>query len=111
MRNTSLAIRAALFARCLLPLPALADSIDGKWCSEDGKRRIEIKGATGIWGRAGIVIDGQYYRYTYIFPMPASEPDAGQNVEMRFRRSDQRMLVKIGSGEVAVWGPCVPEIS
>ncbi|CAN1544647.1 hypothetical protein MCEMSEM23_01910 [Rhabdaerophilaceae bacterium] len=90
--------------------PARADSIDGKWCSEDGKLRIEIKGSTGIWGR-GLMIDGTYLRYTYLFTMPAGEPDAGQPVEMRFRRADQRMLVKIGGGEQAFWQTCLPEVS
>lgn len=90
--------------------PVWADSIDGKWCSEDGKRRIEIKGSTGIWGR-GLVIDGTYLRYTYLFSMPAGEPDAGQPVEMRFRRADQRMLVRIGTGEQTVWQACLPEVS
>lgn len=95
---------------CLLATwPAFADSIDGKWCSEDG-RRIEIAGSRGTWGR-GLSISGEYLRYTYAFDMPSGEPEAGQRVEMRFRRADQNILVRIGSGEAKVWRPCQAEIS
>lgn len=89
--------------------PSSADSIDGKWCSEDG-RRIDIAGSMGIWGR-GLSISGEYLRYTYSFAMPAGEPDAGERVEMRFRRSDQNILVRIGNGEAKVWRKCQAEIS
>lgn len=91
------------------PIPALADSIDGKWCSEDG-RRIEINGSAGIWGRS-LSISGDYFRYTYLFQMPSGEPEAGQKVEMRFRRSDQSIVVRIGEGEGKVWRKCSAEIS
>lgn len=89
--------------------PALADSIDGKWCSEDG-RRIDISGSSGIWGK-GVSLKGDYFRYTFLFEMPAGEPDAGQKVEMRLRRADQKMLVRIGDGDTKVWQKCQAEIS
>lgn len=89
--------------------PSSADSIDGKWCSEDG-RRIEIAGSRGIWGR-GLSMSGEYLRYTYAFEMPAGEPEAGERVEMRFRRADQNILVRIGNGEAKVWRKCQAEIS
>lgn len=104
---STLFVGAALLAGAS---PAFADSIDGKWCSEDG-RRIIIEGSTGIWGAGGLKLTGEYLRYTYAFPMPAGEPEAGQRVEMRFRRSDQRILVTIGGGEAKVWQRCLPEIS
>ena len=112
MRIRSLSLRSAFIMGCIAisNLPAHADSIDGKWCSEDGKRRIEIQGALGIWGR-GVNIDGKYFRYTYLFEMPAGDVDAGQPVEMRFRRADQSMLVRIGTGDQKVWRTCLPEIS
>lgn len=89
--------------------PARSDSIDGKWCSEDG-RRMEIAGSRGVWGR-GLSISGEYLRYTYSFDMPTGEPESGQRVEMRFRRADQNVLVRIGSGEAKIWRPCQAEIS
>lgn len=104
-------IRLALsLAALLAAAPALADSIDGKWCSEDG-RRITIDGALGLWGTGGLKISGDYFRYTYLFPMPAGEPEAGQRVEMRFRRIDQSIAVKIGEGEPKIWRKCPPDIS
>ncbi|MCU0819042.1 MAG: hypothetical protein MUF11_06980 [Beijerinckiaceae bacterium] len=93
-----------------LASPALADSIDGKWCSEDG-RRITIEGSLGLWGTAGLKISGDYLRYTYLFAMPSGEPEAGQKVEMRFRRMDQTIAVKIGEGEAKIWRKCPPDIS
>jgi hypothetical protein len=43
---------APSLAALLLATPAVADSIDGKWCSEDG-RRIIIEGSLGLWGTGG----------------------------------------------------------
>ncbi|MCZ8269348.1 MAG: hypothetical protein O9306_02185 [Beijerinckiaceae bacterium] len=101
---------APSLAALLLATPAVADSIDGKWCSEDG-RRIIIEGSLGLWGTGGLKIAGEYLRYTYLFAMPAGEPEAGQRVEMRFRRMDQSIAVKIGEGEARIWRKCPPEVS
>lgn len=110
MATPRLAIASVSLAFLALASPAFADSIDGKWCSEDG-RRITIDGTLGIWGQAGLRLTGEYLRYTYLFAMPAGEPEAGQRVEMRFRRSDQRIAVKIGDGEPKLWQKCPPEVS
>jgi hypothetical protein len=110
MPELRLAPALAGLAALVFATPAFADSIDGKWCSEDG-RRITIDGSLGIWGTAGLKISGDYFRYTYVFAMPSGEPEAGQRVEMRFRRVDQSIAVKIGEGEPKLWRKCPPEIS
>ena len=89
--------------------PALADSIDGKWCAPDG-RRIEIIGSTGKWGK-GIAVTGDYRRYTFAFDMPPGEPEAGQRVEMRFLRGEPSLRVEIGGAAATIWRVCQAEIS
>jgi hypothetical protein len=88
--------------------PALADAIDGSWCSEDG-RRIVIEGPSGTTP-AGVQIRGDYTRHSFAFTMPPPEGDAGAAVAMMLQ-GETRVQVTIGSTVPQVWRRCPPGIS
>src|ERR1041385_2269488 len=60
--------------------PAFADAIDGNWCHPDG-RRFTIRGPA-ITTPGGNQIQGNYERHYFSYPIPASEPRAGDTVFM-----------------------------
>lgn len=87
---------------------ARADSIDGDWCSEKG-RRISIDGpAYSLSGAAKA--QGHYTRHAFAFLMPSGEPDAGAAVDMVLQ-GETRVRVKIGETEPQIWRRCPPGIS
>lgn len=74
---------AALTLAALLPaLPALADRIDGDWCSEDGRHSLHIDGPS-ITTPGGHTITGAYSRHAFSYTVPEGEPDAGARINMR----------------------------
>ncbi|MEI8145599.1 MAG: hypothetical protein WCH83_09070 [Alphaproteobacteria bacterium] len=104
-----LASRLIVVAAASLTLasPALADSIDGRWCASDG-RRMEIQGSTLITPR-GVSLTGNYGRHDFAFVTPQGEPDAGTPVTMRLRGETMVHLWKgATSGEPEVWRRCTP---
>lgn len=87
---------------------ARADSIDGDWCSEKG-RRISIDGpAYSLSGAAKA--QGDYTRHAFAFRMPTGEPDAGAVVDMVLQ-GETRVRVRIGESEPQIWRRCPPGIS
>ncbi len=90
--------------------PALADAIDGEWCSDDG-RRISIQGRS-IVTPGGRRIDGAYTRHSFEYTVPPLEPDAGQQTTMRLL-SETRMEVRVGTPESmpVLWRRCPGSIS
>lgn len=62
--------------------PALADKIDGDWCAPGSARSIHIDGPA-ITTPGGHAIQGDYSRHYFVYTIPAGEPDAGAQVDMR----------------------------
>jgi hypothetical protein len=95
--------------------PVAADSLDGNWCSKDG-RRMHIEGAT-IMTPGGSKLQGVYERHTFSYTVPASEPGAGSFVFLQ-QWSEERMDMYVGTDEVSArqavgqeWNRCAPTTS
>lgn len=70
---------------------ALADRIDGDWCSPTGKH-LRIEGPR-IMIPSGAEITGQYDRHAFRYSGPQGDPEAGQTIEMR-QLSEEEMLLR-----------------
>ncbi|QFU15755.1 hypothetical protein [Microvirga thermotolerans] len=109
-RRSAWAIAAAgLLATCLGPAPALADAIDGDWCSDDG-RRLSIAGPA-IVTPGGARMQGSYTRHSFLYTAPAGEPGGGEEVSMRLL---SEILVQIRFGPdrpVQTWHRCTETTS
>jgi hypothetical protein len=82
MRLTGLVFGAgALAAACLASRSALADVIDGEWCTVDNTLHIVIDGPH-IVTPGGHAIQGDYSRHRFSYIVPADEPGGGQTVFM-----------------------------
>lgn len=96
------------FALTLWSGNALADAIDGDWCSESG-RRIAISGPS-VTTPKGVRMEGAYSRHNFAFTMPGIEIDAGSPVDMVLQ-GESRVRVKIGASEPQIWRRCPAGIS
>ncbi len=65
----------------MAPGMALADAIDGDWCSPDNKLRVSIQGPDVVTP-GGAHIQGDYTRHAFSYVVPAKEPGAGKKAEM-----------------------------
>jgi len=107
-------LRAGLGTAVLFGLsslqPALADVIDGQWCSADG-RRLSITGPT-IVTPGGTRMEGAYTRHSFVYVAPAGEFASGQEVQMRLL-NETTVQVRIGSLEspAQTWHRCLPTTS
>lgn len=91
--------------------PALADSIDGNWCHNDG-RRFTIRGPQ-IVTPGGVSMQGDYSRHNFSYTAPAQEQGAGGAIYMTLRGEN---LVQLRYGDAASanaenWVRCSPSIS
>jgi hypothetical protein len=78
-RNLMLAAVLLLAA----PTAALADAIDGDWCSTDGQH-MTIHG-DDITTPGGKQIKGNYDRHAFDYVVPAGEPGSGDTVNIVLR--------------------------
>lgn len=88
-------------------VPALADRIDGDWCSDDGKH-LSIEGPR-IMIPSGAEISGQYDRHQFRYSGPAGDPEAGQTIEMQQLSDEEMWLQRTTGGEkmpVETWRRC-----
>ena len=95
MRETGslkISVAAASFALACLaaPLPALADAIDGAWCSPEGKH-LKIAGPK-ITTPGGALLDGDYSRHAFSWVAPASEPGGGDTIYMQLMNETTAMV-------------------
>jgi hypothetical protein len=106
----------ARFARLVLTIvatmacatPALADAIDGQWCSADG-RHFSISGPS-ILTPGGKQWQGDYSRHAFRYVVPEGEAGAGSQVLMRLLSEDE-VRVAEASNMPAVWHRCRAETS
>ncbi|GAB4360215.1 MAG: hypothetical protein Kow00114_13690 [Kiloniellaceae bacterium] len=91
-------------ALCLAAAPALADAIDGDWCSTTEPAHFFIAGPT-IVTPAGTQTTGDYRRHTFTYVVPAGDPGAGRTIAMR-QLNEQEILVSVDGGEAVLWRRC-----
>ena len=100
-------VAAATFALACLapPLPALADAIDGAWCSPEGKH-LKIVGRQ-ITTPGGALLDGDYSRHAFSWVAPASEPGGGDTIYMQLM-NETTALVRQGTpvAQPITWKRC-----
>ncbi len=92
---------------------AMADSIDGTWCSVQEARMLTIQGSQLIVDRS--VSTGQYSRHNFIadWPVPtAQESEKGTRIHLRLMGETTMVGVKIrANGETTApetWHRCQP---
>lgn len=66
--------------------PAFADSIDGSWCTKDGKH-LSINGPE-ITLPNDTKIQGDYRRHEFLYTTPVGDTDAGSKIYMRLFSED-----------------------
>ena len=106
-RKTAVATFCAFAAISASVVPALADRIDGDWCSGDGKH-LSIEGPR-IVIPSGVEISGQYDRHHFRYSGPAGDPEAGQAIEMQQLSDEEIWLQRTVGGEkmpVETWRRC-----
>ena len=92
MRAFRLAV-AALAILLLGAVPALADSIDGTWCSPDNRDSLLIDGPK-IVTPGGTAMAGNYDRHGFSYVVPQREPGAGSTVRMILRGETMMQLTR-----------------
>ncbi len=87
------------------PPPALADAIDGAWCSPDGKH-LKIAGRK-ITTPGGALLDGDYGRHSFSWVAPPSEPGGGDTIYMQLM-NETTALVRQGTpvAQPITWKRC-----
>ncbi len=106
--NSRLVMCLALSFVFLAPNIAAADSIDGNWCSKDG-RHFEISGPQIVtWG--GTRMAGDYDRHGFRYVVPGTEKGAGAKVDMRLMGEDA-VQVSTDGADAQVWNRCAKPTS
>lgn len=105
-------IAAVVSGLALLTCPALADSIDGNWCHNDG-RRFSIRGPE-IVTPGGKRMEGNYSRHGFSYVAPQLEASAGQAVVMTLA-NENTVYLRYGEnappGAQETWVRCSPSVS
>ena len=68
--------------------PALADAIDGDWCSTTEVKQFHIEGPK-IVTPAGTQTTGDYSRHAFAYVVPAGDPDAGKAIAMQLMNEEE----------------------
>ena len=104
-------VSKGLIAGVLLALtggPAIADVVDGDWCSADG-RHLSIRGPA-IVTPAGNELAGLYSRHSFSYVVPSGEPRSGDTVHLRLLNPDT-VALWVGTGSTnqeEIWQRCTP---
>jgi hypothetical protein len=105
MAHENSAKRAAIVLFLILaPSSALADAIDGEWCSPGDARQFRIAGAS-ITTPAGTQTTGNYSRHAFSYVVPSGDPGAGDEIDMRLLNEEEVQVV-VGGGPPKVWRRC-----
>ncbi|MBF9234262.1 hypothetical protein [Microvirga alba] len=109
-RSWKFLVAYGFFAAFLGAQPVLADSIDGHWCSSDG-RHLSIQGPA-IVTPAGTRVEGSYTRHSFLYSVPESEPDRGQEVSLRLL-SEVQVEIRFGRADrqSETWRRCAATTS
>lgn len=106
-------VAAAAVASLATAAPAWADAIDGDWCASG--QHMTIKGPS-IVTPGGNRIEGHYSRHFFSYEIPASEPGAGETVDIVLRgeylaQSQQGPKGSLSDGPVKDWRRCQAGVS
>ena len=97
--------RLALAAILAVPAAsALADRIDGDWCSPGDARSLSIEGPS-ITTPGGNRITGVYDRHAFAYVVPEGEADAGAPIAMQ-QLSEEAMRLSVDGGPSEIWHRC-----
>lgn len=104
-------MRSKLFilaAGLALAAPAArADSIDGNWCSADG-RYLTIQGPQ-ITTPGGVRMEGSYTRHGFSYVVPAAEPGGGQTAVLTLVH--EQLVRYVLAAATSEWKRCSPPTS
>ena len=108
MTHRKLILIAALLLAA--PTAALADAIDGDWCSTDGQH-MTIHG-DDITTPGGKRIKGNYDRHAFDYVVPPGEAGSGETVNIVLR-SEYLALSRQGPADAAIkeWRRCTNRTS
>ena len=108
MTHRSLIMAAVLLLAA--PDVALADAIDGNWCSADGQH-MTIHG-DDITTPGGTQIKGNYDRHAFDYVVPAGEAGSGETVNILLR-SEYLAVSRQGAANAPVkeWRRCTNRTS
>lgn len=84
--------------------PALADAIDGDWCSTTEVKQFHIEGSK-IVTPAGTHTTGNYSRHAFSYIVPAGDPGAGKEIAMQLL-NEEEVRVFVENEEPKVWRRC-----
>ena len=84
--------------------PALADAIDGDWCSTTEARQLRIAGPN-ITTPGGRQTTGDYSRHAFSYIVPEGESGAGEAVAMQLLNEEEVQISGI-SNAPEVWRRC-----
>lgn len=84
--------------------PALADAIDGDWCSTTEVKQFRIEGPK-IVTPAGTRTTGNYSRHAFVYVVPDGDPGAGESIAMTLLNEEE---VRVFAGKAApeTWRRC-----
>jgi hypothetical protein len=83
---------------------AMADAIDGDWCSPREARHVSISGSkVTTW--SGRQTTGNYSRHAFSYIVPAGDPDAGDAVSLQLL-NEEEARVTIADGQSETWHRC-----
>lgn len=91
------------------PSLAIADAIDGEWCSAKGENLL-IRGPK-IRLPSGAEIDGIYHRHEFAYQPPAGEAHAGETAYLELLDEEEMLFRWIKDGaasEPDLWKRCNP---
>ncbi len=98
-------IAIAVFV-CVASGSARADVIDGEWCL--GTSHFTIDGPN-IRTPGGYRIQGNYSRHSFVYTVPANEPDAGSEISMLLLNEETVQLTRTArSSKPEIWQRCRP---
>jgi len=105
-RNMLRACAVAAFA-FVLAGPAVADAIDGDWCSGKGLH-LTIRGPE-ITTPSGVTLKGNYHRHEFSYTAPPGDADAGTQIDLRLLSEEFMNLYRLKDGtpgEPELWRRC-----
>jgi hypothetical protein len=83
---------------------ALADAIDGDWCSTTEAKQFSITGPN-ITTPAGTQTTGDYSRHAFAYIVPDGDPGAGEAIVMQLM-NDEEVRVSVNGGAPKIWRRC-----
>ena len=89
--------------------PALADAIDGDWCSDD-RKRMSIQGPA-ITTPGGQRITGDYSRHAFSYVVPNGEAGAGVTVNIQLLSEYHAQSRQGSDPAIRDWRRCRPDVS